>query len=96
MTDLELALIGNGTIAALVNPVGEIVWGCVPRLDGDPVFCSLLRERGGSSDFGYFTIDLIDFEYGPNNSWWHTQDDTVDKCSKDSLSVVGRLVLQKP
>jgi GH15 family glucan-1,4-alpha-glucosidase len=62
VTDLELALIGNGTIAALVNPVGEIVWGCVPRLDGNPVFCSLLRERGGSSDFGYFTIDLIDFD----------------------------------
>lgn len=62
MTDLELALIGNGTIAALVNPIGEIVWGCFPRLDGDPVFCSLLRERGGADDFGYFAVDLMDFE----------------------------------
>lgn len=62
MTNLELALVGNGAIAALVNPVGEIVWGCFPAMDGDPAFCSLLRERGGSDDFGYFAIDLMDFE----------------------------------
>lgn len=61
MTNLELALVGNGAIAALVNPVGEIVWGCFPAMDGDPAFCSLLRERGGTDDFGYFAIDLIDF-----------------------------------
>ncbi|MDQ8154039.1 MAG: glycoside hydrolase family 15 protein [Gemmatimonadota bacterium] len=62
MTSLELGLIGNGAVAALVNPVGEIVWGCFPGMDGDPVFCSLLRDRGGASDFGYFAIDLVDFE----------------------------------
>jgi Zn-dependent M28 family amino/carboxypeptidase len=38
-------------------------------------------------------IDLIDFEYGPNNSYWHTNADTLDKCSKESLLVSGRLVL---
>ena len=62
MTNLELALVGNGAIAALVNPVGEIVWGCFPGMDGDPAFCSLLRERGGPRDFGYFAIDLADFD----------------------------------
>ncbi|MDP1890599.1 MAG: glycoside hydrolase family 15 protein [Gemmatimonadaceae bacterium] len=62
MTNLELALIGNGAIAALVNSVAEIVWGCFPAMDGDPAFCSLLRERGGADDFGYFAIDLVDFE----------------------------------
>lgn len=62
MTDLELALIGNGSVAALVNAVGEIVWGCFPGMDGDPTFCSLLRERGGANDFGYFAIEVVDFE----------------------------------
>ena len=38
-------------------------------------------------------IDLIDFQYGPNNSYWHTDADTLDKCSKESLEVIGRLVL---
>lgn len=61
MTNLELALVGNGAIAALINAVGEIVWGCFPAMDGDPAFCSLLRDRGGSDDFGYFAIDLVDF-----------------------------------
>ena len=62
MTSLELALIGNGSVSALINAVGEIVWACFPGMDGDPAFCSLLRERGGPSDFGYFAIELIDFE----------------------------------
>ena len=50
---LELALIGNGTIGALVDPLGDIVWGCFPRFDGDPAFCSLL---GGA---GRFAIELV-------------------------------------
>lgn len=46
---LDVASIGNGRIAALINTEGRIVWCCFPRLDGDPVFSSLLSktpERG--------------------------------------------------
>lgn len=39
---------------------------------------------------GIPTIDLIDFDYGPGHSWWHTQADTVDKCSATSLGKVGK------
>jgi GH15 family glucan-1,4-alpha-glucosidase len=53
MTSLDLGLIGNGTIGALVDPVGDIVWGCFPRFDGDPSFCSLL---GGA---GHYAIELV-------------------------------------
>ena len=42
---------------------------------------------------GVESIDLIDFDYGPSNGWWHTAEDTLDKCSQESLSVVGRIVL---
>lgn len=38
------------------------------------------------------TIDLIDFNFGPNNSYWHTKEDTLDKVSANSLARVGRLV----
>lgn len=38
-------------------------------------------------------IDLIDFSYGPQNAYWHTKEDTVDKCSPRSLEKVGSLVL---
>ena len=38
-------------------------------------------------------VDLIDLEFGPNNDWWHTEKDTLENCSKESLGVVGQLVL---
>jgi GH15 family glucan-1,4-alpha-glucosidase len=60
VTSLDLGLIGNGTIASLVNGRGEIVWGCFPRFDSDPVFCSLLQERTDDEGFGFFGVDLVD------------------------------------
>ncbi|MFL5554610.1 MAG: glycoside hydrolase family 15 protein [Gemmatimonadaceae bacterium] len=61
MTSLELGLIGNGTIAALIDAVGEIKWACFPRLDGDPMFCSLLRKSAERDDeLGMFAIELVD------------------------------------
>jgi hypothetical protein len=38
--------------------------------------------------------DLIDFNYGPNNSYWHTPQDTMDKLSAQSLEDVGSVVLR--
>ncbi|MFL5498687.1 MAG: glycoside hydrolase family 15 protein [Gemmatimonadaceae bacterium] len=61
MTSLELGLIGNGTIAALIDAAGEIKWACFPRLDGDPMFCSLLRKSAERDDeLGMFAIELVD------------------------------------
>ena len=37
---------------------------------------------------GIPAIDLIDFNYAP----WHTLDDTPDKCSPQSLGIVGRVL----
>lgn len=60
MNNLELGLIGNSAISALIDRQGEIVWSCLPRFDGDAVFCSLLRPRSGETDIGYFGVELID------------------------------------
>ncbi len=60
---LELALIGNGAIAALLDERAEMVWTCLPRIDGDPVFCSLLRERNDDGAFGFFAIELEEFSH---------------------------------
>jgi GH15 family glucan-1,4-alpha-glucosidase len=62
---LDLALIGNCTVGALIDARGEMAWACVPRFDGDAAFCSLLRPRGepgGTDDFGYFAVELAEFE----------------------------------
>lgn len=51
---LDLAVIGNSNIAALIDRDGRIVWTCWPRIDGDPVFCALVD--GKSPDSGFFSI----------------------------------------
>ncbi len=56
---LELALIGNCAVGALIDAVGRVVWGCLPRFDGDPVFCSLLRT---DDELGVFAVDIADFD----------------------------------
>jgi len=40
---------------------------------------------------GVAAVDLIDFD--PEDGYWHTAKDTVDHCSPQSLTIVGRVVL---
>jgi Zn-dependent M28 family amino/carboxypeptidase len=45
--------------------------------------------------FGVPALDLIDLHYGAqNNEYWHTAQDTIEHCSKESLARTGRLVLE--
>jgi GH15 family glucan-1,4-alpha-glucosidase len=46
MTDLSLWPIGNCQVSALIDTMGSFVWACQPRVDGDPLFCSLLEPKG--------------------------------------------------
>ena len=55
-TNLDLAIIGNSIIGALIDRRGRIVWGCFPRFDGDPVFCNLLA---GDSSEGVFEVEVL-------------------------------------
>ncbi len=41
---------------------------------------------------GYQAINLIDFNFGPQNSWWHTTEDTLDKLSATSLAKTASLI----
>jgi glutaminyl-peptide cyclotransferase len=43
---------------------------------------------------GVPVADLIDFEYGYNNVFWHTLQDTVDKLSPKSLEITGDVLLE--
>ncbi len=52
---LDLAVIGNSAVAALVDSAGRMVWGCWPRLDGDPIFSALVD--GENADKGFFAVD---------------------------------------
>lgn len=43
---------------------------------------------------GIPVADLIDFDYGYDNVFWHTPQDTMDKLSARSLGMVGDVVLE--
>lgn len=53
---LELWPIGNCQVSGLIDEAAAIVWGCVPRVDGDPVFCRLLN--GDASQDGVWRFEL--------------------------------------
>jgi len=42
MSTLSLGVIGNCALSALIDPEGRVVWCCLPRPDGDPVFHALV------------------------------------------------------
>ncbi|WP_119421625.1 glycoside hydrolase family 15 protein [Desertibaculum subflavum] len=52
---LDLGVVGNCIVGALVDRNARIVWWCLPRLDGDPVFCNLLA---GDDDTGYTDVEM--------------------------------------
>ena len=43
---------------------------------------------------GVPSIDIIDINYGPNNSYHHTDKDTMDKISAHSLTIDGDVFLE--
>ena len=55
MANLDLTVIGNCSYAALLDRNARMVWACMPRFDGNPVFCDLL---GPQQDFGYYEIEI--------------------------------------
>ncbi|WP_370285417.1 glycoside hydrolase family 15 protein [Pseudooceanicola nanhaiensis] len=59
---MELGLIGNCSVAALVDPHATINWFCLPRFDGDPVFHSLLGSGTKNPDDGAFSIEVEGFK----------------------------------
>src|SRR3979490_513875 len=59
---LDLAVIGNGRTAALVDPEARLVWWCYPRFDSDPIFSRLLA---GDDEKGFSDVvldDMADFQ----------------------------------
>ena len=68
--DLDLWPIGNCQVSALIDRAGRMVWACVPRVDGDPLFSALLG--GEEPAAGFWAIDLEDAV----ETWQHYQRNT--------------------
>jgi Peptidase family M28 len=79
-------------------PLRQLVWRVADQLGYGQHF---LRQQSAIEDDhipflrrGVNALDLIDFTYGPNNSFWHNDKDTVDKLSAESFQTVGRVLLE--
>ena len=76
----------------------NLVWKAADEL-GDGKF--FLRDGGDIEDdhlpfieAGTNALDIIDFDYGPQNEYWHTGKDTLDKLGAHSFQIVGDVVLK--
>lgn len=72
---LDCGVIGNCALSALVDRMGRMVWCCLPRFDGDPVFNALLDESENGS---LWSIEIENFArseqfYEPNTAVLHTR-----------------------
>ncbi|MFL5260281.1 MAG: glycoside hydrolase family 15 protein [Hyphomicrobiales bacterium] len=57
---MELAAVGNCTVASLVDDRARHVWFCFPRLDGDPLFNALVN--GNEPRAGFMDVDVVRFK----------------------------------
>ena len=49
---LNCGVVGNCAFSALIDQQGQVVWSCLPRFDGDPVFNRLLDASDNGSVWG--------------------------------------------
>ncbi len=81
-----LAANGSPRLNALLRRAGEAVG--VPLGDAGDV----VDDHVPFVAAGYRAADIIDFDYGPGNAWWHTAQDTPDKLSAEALARAAALV----
>ena len=91
--DLSISIPSNGTktLAKLVQHAARRAG--YPDIV-KPMTESVKDDHVAFLDRGYPAVDLIDFEYGPQNAYWHTPQDTMDKISEDSLLKSGKIVAE--
>ncbi len=64
--NLNLGVIGNCQLAALVDQRARMVWACWPQFDSDPVFCRLLQDDSALTDAdvpGAFEVELENYSH---------------------------------
>ena len=101
-----LDMVGDAELTIKVDPVSyraaprlvEEIWALANEIGYDQfqlvAGASMYDDHVPFIEKGIPAIDIIDFEYpGPGNAYWHTHEDTADKCSAESLEAVGNTVL---
>ena len=83
-----------------IHRTGWSSWCARPRTSSATTAISSRPRRQSktitcpSCERGVPSIDVIDLDYGPNNSYHHTAQDTMDKISARSLTIDGDVFLE--
>ena len=85
--------------AQYANVVMRKVWRAAERLGYRDYFPRSVGQRLVDDhvpliEAGLPTANLIDFTYGPGNRFWRTPDDTPDRVSAATLTIVGEVVAE--
>lgn len=78
--------------------LADALWGTAARL-GAPQFVprvdvAITDDHTPFLLAGIPALLVIDYDYGPGNAWWHSTEDTPDKCDAEPLAAVGRVLLE--
>ena len=97
--DADLRLPIEGYSQERAPEVVARVWDLAERMGYGGVFVQspggyVMDDHLPLNEGGIRTIDVIDFQYGPNNSLWHTPDDVPENTSARSLQVVGEVLAE--
>jgi glutaminyl-peptide cyclotransferase len=75
----------------------DLFWSTAQRIGFSSILSPIKGAVGDDHlpflDAGIPSVDIIDLNYGRNNSYHHTTEDTLDKVSPESMEKVGRVVL---
>lgn len=76
----------------------DLVFQAAQRLGYQSYFFSVTAgmedDHTPFARLGVPVADIIDFDYGYNNAFWHNTEDTIDKLSPKSLQITGDVMLE--
>jgi hypothetical protein len=103
--DAQLEILKEEHSVRFAPDIVDLVWNVAKELGYeqfvDKLGGAIIDDHLPLNEAGVRTIDLIDFAY-PDEShmYWHTHEDTADKCSARSLEAVGavltHIIYQQP
>lgn len=88
--ELNLTLPAN-TSPALMAAVQRILGKSFPSLPYEKLSYDMVDDHVPFLRQGVPSIDLIDFNYGPGNSYWHSAGDTLEHISAESICTAADL-----
>lgn len=90
--DLHIELAGNSTHALADAVIAEAAAGYADKFSRGDV--DMIDDHYPFLQAGIPAVDLIDFSYGPDNCYWHTGADTMDKISAESIRTAADVALR--